>query len=384
MNLLISSIPLPNNPFINLIMMEAILEDAPRIVLPDASERAGASSAHSRINIPLNLENWKHLEPELAQDLMWFHQHALDQKLGFESASECLNYDASTIFRVLKGTYTGSWGNVRASIRSYRKLFEQRGAIQKNQFVENGISRKIGAALNYAMANNSITLIDGESRMGKSEAARFWRDQNNHGRSVLTICPAFGGTKGLLRELAGNLGINKNLPALQMHESILRAFNEHRILIMDEAHRLLPTDRRSNPTNLEILRDIHDRTGAALALIATHRFNDQLKQMEYQFEQLLGRIGMPIRLQKAIPWADIGPIVRQYIARPTPALAEESVRIANEQGRLGVLVETLKVASQMAAKGKVPLEELHVFKAIALRQEMISGSPSKEQAKKTV
>src|SRR5581483_2650929 len=138
------------------------------VVSADKSLQAEASSAHSRINVPLNLDNWKNLPEHVVGELTWFHQHLLDHSLSWTEASQAIGYDRSTVFRVLKGTYEGSWQKIVQAIASYRKLDEQRGTIQKNEFVENSISRLIFAALDYALANNSITLIIGESRTGKT------------------------------------------------------------------------------------------------------------------------------------------------------------------------------------------------------------------------
>ena len=351
-------------------MSEAVVERNRVADLVSKSIQAEASSAHQRINIPLNLDNWKDLPEDVQGDLLWFHQHSLDGGMSLQDCAEALNYDTSTVFRVLKGTYEGSWANICRAIRSYRRLSDTRGTIQRQEFVQNGLSRLVWAALDYALANNSITLITGESRMGKSIAASQWRDANNHGRSVLVSAPAYGGTKSLLRDIAAAVGANRNQNTGQTHDSILRAFNRNRILIVDEAHRLLPGDRRSNPTNLEILRDIHDRTGAALALIATARFEVALKSSEYQFEQLLGRIGMPVKLPRKIKPEDFVEIIKQYVSRPGKDLMQVCEKIANERGRLGILVETLKVASRMARKARATLGEDHVFKAVRLRKQM--------------
>jgi DNA transposition AAA+ family ATPase len=339
----------------------------------DKSTQAEASSAHSRVNIPLVLENFKTLPPEQQELVVWFHQHVLDRKLTWPEAADALGYDNTTIFRVLKGSYEGSWVNVCKAIATFKKLVEARGTITRQEFVENSTSKLIWVALDYALVNNSITLIAGESRRGKSIACREWRDRNNHGRSVLVIAPAYGGAKALLRDIAQAVGVNRNLSAVQMHESILRAFNRNRILIVDEAHRLLPGDRRSNPTNLEILRDIHDRTGAALALVATQRFEAALRASEYQFEQLLGRIGMPVKLPREVKLADYIGIVRQFVRTPSKELLERVHKCVNGRGSFGILVESLKVASRIAAKAKSDITSQHVLHAFQLREAMSQG-----------
>lgn len=341
-----------------------------RVDLISKSDAATASSAHARLNIPLNLDNWKSLEPELVNDLTWFHQHCLDERLSLKEAGQAINYDGSTVFKVLKGIYEGNWANVQKGIASYRRITQERGTIQRNAFAETPLTRMIFAGLDYAMANNSITLIIGESRMGKSVSGREWKERNNHGRSVFVTAPAYGGTKALLSDITQAVGGNKNNSIVQIHQTILRAFNKNRILIIDEAHRLMP-GHRANPVNLEIIRDIHDRTGCAVALIATQRFDTELRKTEYMFEQLLGRIGMPVRLPRRLTEGAIEPILKQYFRQPSGKVMETSLQVANEMGRLGILVETLKVASRIATKGGDKLKEEHFFKALAIRKQMM-------------
>jgi DNA transposition AAA+ family ATPase len=349
-----------------------------------ASQQAEASSAHARINIPLNLENWKSLAPDVQAELLWFHQHLLDEGLDWKSACEALGYDRSVLFRVLKGTYEGSWKNVVSAVLSYRKILSERTLIQRTEFAENSISRLVWGGLDYAVANNSITLIEGESGIGKSVSGRKWKEDNNHGRSVYVIAPVIGGAKALLREICAAIGANKNQNVPQMLESIRRAFNKNRILIVDEAQRLLPTDRRSSPVMVEYLRDLHDRTGCALAFIATSRLSEQLKKMEYQFEQVLGRIGMPVRLPRKLSEKDFAPVIRQYVKVPSARLLSTCEAIvnarvldgdgANDLGRMRVLGEILKMASRIAAKDRAAqgvCADEHVFKAIALRKQMM-------------
>lgn len=338
----------------------------------DTEETAATATAEGRINIPINLHAWRD-RPATEQDLLlWFHQHILDEGLTWREAQEAIGYDRTTVFRILKGTYKAeSWDKAIRSIESYRKIATARGTITRAEFVPNGISRMVHAGLDYAVANNSITTIIGESRQGKTIAARAWATENNHGRTVLVTAPPVGGTKMLLRVIAAKCGINRTQSIVALAEGLHRAFNRNRILIIDEAHRLIPSDSRTlNPASLELLRDLHDQTGCALAFIATARFSERIKTGSYQFEQLIGRIGMPIRLPKTVSKKDVHPIITQYIPEPTPALLDTLITIANAPGRLGILSETLKVASRIAAKAKQPLTETHITRAVQVRKEM--------------
>jgi DNA transposition AAA+ family ATPase len=353
-------------------------ETTERAVPVSASEAAMASSAHARINVPLNLENWRELPIEddeerarVADLCAWFHNWLLESGVGWQKASAAIGYERSTIFRVLKGTYTGNWSEVARRIENCRKLAIERAAIKHADFAETPLTKLVTGALSYALANNSITTIVGESRMGKTTAARWWRDQNNHGRTIFVTAPTYGGPKALLREIAASLGINKNASLALMHESIIRGFNSNRMLIIDEAHRLLSQDRRRDATQLEIVRDIHDRTGCGLALLATERFDVELRKGTYQYEQVLGRVGMPVRLPREIHWASVKPLVVQYLAVVPDALKSELMKMANDRGRLGVVCETLKFASRIAAKEKTEITAETVQLAIATRRQMM-------------
>jgi len=347
---------------------------APAIDLPvSRSTAAEASSAHSRINIPLNLHNWHHLPQDQQDALVWFHQFILDQGYTYTEACEALGYERTTIFRVLKGTYEGNWENVVERITSFQRIAEERAQTKRGEFVETTLSRMVWAGLDYALANNCGASIEAESRMGKTVAAVAWRNAHNHGRSIYVIAPAYGGTKALLRDMASAVGVNKSQSAAQIHAGILRAFNRNRILIIDEAHRLLPGDRRSNPVNLEIIRDIHDRTGCAFALLATSRFASELRRLDYMFEQLLGRIEMPVRLPRRVQKQDVLPIMQQFVPSPSQEAMAAAVQVANEPGRLGTLVSALRVGSRIAARGKVRMVSEHFLKALAVRRQMLQG-----------
>jgi DNA transposition AAA+ family ATPase len=157
----------------------------------------------------------------------------------------------------------------------------------------------------------------------------------------------------------------------QVPKNILDTFG---LVIVDEAHRLMPGSTRTiNPANLEFLRDIHDQTGCGLALLATARFQAALEKGEYQYEQLIGRIGMPIRLPKQIKRRDTMQIIQQFLPDPSSDTIAKSMEIANAPGRLGILVETLKVASRIASKAGDPLSDEHFTKAIAIRTQMMTG-----------
>ena len=345
--------------------------------------QAEAASAHNRINVPMNVNNWRALPPQHQETMTWFHQHLLNEEISWKQIETLVPkgnkrgefYDRTTIYRVLNGIYEGSDDNVCGAIEDYRKLWNERRQIKKSTFVRNPVSDLIWGALDYALVANGITKITGESGQGKTVSAFGWMDieLNNHGKSVYVEAPVFGGNKGALRKICQATGHNQNQSIPQMIDAISRAFNPNRILIIDEAARLLPSDNRTHPKILDYLREIHDNTGCALALITTARFDDTLRDNHYMFEQVLGRIDMPVKLPKILDDHVWLPLVEQYIEHPSRRLKELCHEIANRPlgGRMRRLDKLLKFSSRIAATDGFPMEESHVFRAVKILQQMM-------------
>jgi DNA transposition AAA+ family ATPase len=328
---------------------------------------AQENGSQARLNIPIDKDNWKDLPADIQEELFWFHQYIIDERLSRSEAGQAISYDKSTVARILDGSYQGNWGSIAKAIRSFKKVVANRGQIQKSQFSPNSISKKIGEAFDYALANNTIAVVIGESGHGKTEGGKAWRDDNNHGRSVWVECPALGGVKGFVIEVATAVGHGKDHKnTLEIRNNILRAFNRNRMLIVDEAHRLIPISKDPNPQMIEFLREIHDRTKCGMGIIATARFDTQLRKGSYMYEQFLRR-AIICRLPRAVEKADVLPILTQYIKRPGSKVLDAAHSIANSLGSFGVLVEILKAASRDCSNGNRPMADQDFFKAIAHR-----------------
>lgn len=339
---------------------------------PDKTAAAEASSAHAAINVPINLENWRGIDTATADDLLWYHQHLLAEKIGWDQVKKTIGYDKSTVFRVLKGTYNGSYENVAERIRDYRTSLRQ---VKRSAFAPNRISRLISSACDYVVVSEGIVEIIGESGQGKTTCGEDWMHRHNSGRTTMVEVPPTGGHRGFLRAMCSRVGANKNQAVIQMESSILRAYNPRRVLILDEAHRLIPTDRRANPATVEFIRHLHDTTGVPVALLVTSRFDALLRKSEYMFEQFLGRIDLQVKLPAEMTADDYLPMVEQFIAEPSPKLQRLCEDICNTwPGRLRALNKLLKFASRIASKAGDTLADKHVHQALRWREKLQTGA----------
>lgn len=371
--------------------MKAPSLETPKIELPvTRSEAAEASSAHSRINIPLNLNNWKDLPADQVEQLQWFHQFILAEGKSWEQTENAIGYDKSTIFRILKGTYEGSWKNIAAAIKKYRadiaslqRLETMRGAIAKVVFAENRVTKRINWILDYTLARARSSLILGEGGIGKTVGAKQWSTDNNHGRSVFVECMPIGGAKGLLRQIAERVGVNKNLNMVQMLEAVTRAFNDTRILILDEIQHHVPQSPKAQPIALEMARRIKDLSGCGLAMFGTIRCDASLKAQPYLYEQIMRRAGKPYYLPDTFEESDILPIITQFFKRPSRQFVDVMIDWSNdrEAGRLNYLVDMITFASKIAHDSKKELTEEMVLAGHNLRVKRSHGDERKDGAK---
>jgi len=341
------------------------------------SAQAKAASAHSRINVPLNLHNWKDVDTKYHPDLLWYHQHILDQGMGYKEVEDSVPYNWNTVYKFLTGTSTGSYANFVTAIRAYRKVAEKRKSIQQQEFYHNSISKFVFSTLDYTFANNCMTLIVGESGMGKSTIIQAWRDANNHGASLYTDCPPAGGIKGFLRAIGHSVGVGDGtVPGLL--DAICRSVNPNRILLLDNMHRALPSDPRTAAKIFDTVQYIQEASGCAVAMSATARLDSFMRASTHMFEQITGRVGIPVYIPRNVKWSDIDGIVNQYIPRPSSKTKEHAMRIAGGDGHVRQLVERLKVASRIAANSGVDMTDDHFMTAIRIRHELASHNPNQK------
>ncbi|MBQ7251457.1 MAG: ATP-binding protein [Kiritimatiellae bacterium] len=287
-------------------------------------------------------------------------------------------YSSSVMSRVFRGEYAGNIANVVTALRRY--FDRKRHAVARASYVPNAITRRIHTTIAFEAANNEdIALIVGPSRIGKTAAAEAWVEANGErGSAVLVTCPPIGGTSELMRRICVAAGMRAatSLSASQMLAKIHGFFSPSRTLILDEAQRMVPAERRSSPRLIELVRDLHDAVKCPVVLIATARLEDQLAMSAYVHEQLIGRILAPLRISGDLAAADWQPIARQMVPDIGPAALEAlgGPAVVQSPQRLAALVHVLSIARRAAEKaGRAPNDD-DVLAAIKWRRANFAAS----------
>lgn len=315
--------------------------------------------------------------------ILAYHQQILaDRSYNWRRVKDEIGYDSSTMSRVFRGKYAGSYANIVLAIR--RHLENRKDAVSRASFVKNAIAKTIWNAMDYALANSTGALVIGPSRTGKTEAAKAYAESDSaRGKVVYYQVPPTGGVGALLSGLCRCVGASRKLIPAESLAAICRALGPTRILVIDEAHRMLGASAKSMARQLEVVRYLHDETRCAFALIATARFEDELVASRYMHEQLIGRISAPIRVGEKLRADDWRPIVDQFI----PGDLDKETLAALEQvvastGRVAALVHTLQLAQRDATLRHETPGAAHIARAIQWRRQKFNQAFFREPNQK--
>lgn len=299
-----------------------------------------------------------------------------DPAVSWDDVQAETGYSSSVMSRVFRGEYAGNIANVVTALRRYFDRKSDAGA--RASYVPNQITDRVHRTIRYAAANETIALVVGPSRIGKTAAASAYAESPPaRGSTALVTCPPVGGTRELLRRIAAAFGVRcTSSSATAAIAALHRHLSPARLLILDEAQRMVPADRRSSPRMLELVRDLHDATRCPMVLIATTRLEEQLAASAYVHEQLIGRIMAPLRISGELAPADWQPIARQLVPDIGPAALEAlgGPAVVQSPQRLAALVHVLSIARRAADKaGRAPNDD-DILAAIKWRRANFAAS----------
>ena len=338
---------------------------------PDLAVATSEVSAMT-IRVECRQDKLAFLPEDVRDPIVAFHSEILGNPgWNWKRVKESIGYDSSTMSKVFRGIYTGSYDNIATAISA----FYDRSAAEAapSELVHTPIVKTIWSAMDYARANHTGTLVIGPSRTGKTATALAYAAQRDKRRlpvCVYIACWPSGGVAAVRSALCRRLGIPTRLNPAIADEKIIAGIGRNRLLIVDEAHRLLGS--KSGSKCLDYVRAIADEVKCGFAILATVRFEDALLESAYMFEQLIGRIEAPIRVGEQIGPADWHPIAAQFFPDGIKALSPDTLRslerIANASGHFASIIHVMHLAQRDAAHRQEPLADSHVRKAIEWRR----------------
>ncbi len=273
--------------------------------------------------------------------------------------------------KVLRGLIRGNYeGNAS---RQLAKLEEQRQRVTaqasaamacSTQYIPTEIMQRVWNACDCAKAANLINMVVGVSQIGKTTAARAYRERYPETTLLVELMPK-PTMSGMLRDLAKALRLPgsscRSLSATQY--AVRAALSPRHLIIVDEAH--LALDRQQGADALDIVRRLRDLTGCGVVLLVTDLDGSKFTNSPHagQLDQLRRR-GLPEVLPETPTANDVALIWQAFqLPAPTPDI-ERTVHALARKNCFGTLLAIVRLAVAEARLNGAAVDLQHFSAAL--------------------
>lgn len=280
-------------------------------------------------------------------------------RFTFAQVSRETGLSTGVVSGFMNNKYTGD--NERVEKALTRWVNKQQSAAELPEpprFIETPTVKQIWTAFRYAHLTECIGVVCGNPGVGKSEAAREYR-RNNDNVWMITVTPSCSSVLECLTELAYELGMND---APRRKGPLARALRRRLdgtqgLVIIDEADHL-------GAETLEELRLLQEATRVGLVLMGNHRVYSNMTggNRTVEFARLFSRIAKRVAINKTKK-ADVTAIADAWniTGEKERDLLQQ---IAQKPGALRILSHSLRLAAMTAHGAGHEVSEGYIRKAL--------------------
>lgn len=291
----------------------------------------------------------------IAQQL---REHLAEKSISQLRVAKAIGLSAPVISQYLSDTYKGDTAAVETKIQQWLELEAQRAErpfLDPTGIIQTQAVTLITQALLVAVVRRDMVVITGPAGAGKTTTLQAYAKENTS--SILIEADPGYTAKDLFVELCDHL----SLPSKGTLHELLRRVVEKlkdsgRLIMVDEAEHL---PYRA----LELLRRVHDKAGAPLALVGMPRLRKNLQGDHNHFAQLWSRVGF-VKLVDLLGEKDEEAFVASRIGDVPEDVMDAIRKGCRHNAR--VLVKLLRWCSELCRLNKIPLSLEIVAKATEL------------------
>lgn len=270
-----------------------------------------------------------------------------DKRLSQAVLAKEAGLSAPTLNQWLAGKYPGDNENIDTKIRLWLEADQARRAAGSLMPVAPGFqalptSARVLAALAYAQMAGDIAAIYGGAGLGKTSACVQYQGSNPN-VWLVTMTESCGGLVSALQEISETLGLATAGGAREMSKRIARRVRgTNGLLLIDEAQHLgVPA--------LEEIRQIHDATGVAIALVGNEGVFSRMAggRGAERLDRLFSRVGKRLALRQSSE-ADVIGLVKAWGILDAKCHST-LIEVARRPGALRGLTKVLRLAAMNAA-----------------------------------
>ncbi len=267
-------------------------------------------------------------------------------KLERELAEMCLNPEWQ--FEAVSPWYFADMLNV---LRECQQQWIQ----EKSKVVVTALGKKVCDTLDYTLHSRSLSLVEGNARMGKSFSARAWCLQHP-GKARFVEVPAGNDDATFYRTISRGLGLGnflkyKSSEIRDKVESVLLTGDI--LLVLDEAQRLWPQGnyRYGFPGRITWVMAMAN-AGVPICMVSTPQFIMTQKVIEktgWNSAQLTGRIGHYEFLPSELETSDLIAVSRAVLPEASEAVLKALAIYARTSARYLSAVDSIAKRAQYIA-----------------------------------
>lgn len=313
---------------------------------------------------------------EAKQTLAWLISYAVDHNWTLGDMAAQAGVSARTMRSILKGTYEANAEPHLASLAALRARLAVEQTGEDLPFVETSLARYTMDLAEFTRRYHFSGILIGPTQWGKTEAVKEYA-RRHADKVVLVRCPVSASPTRLLYRIAKQIGAPPNLKQDEMIDRILRYLTPDHLLIIDEIHHVLRSDKMGMK-GVEQVRELRDMSGCGLLLTATPEFLAAMEDdpnWSGMLQQLSKRNACRVyRLPSVISTEDLRQVWEFYGFPEPDAGLRASVEAAAQESGYGVITKRMHLARIAASNAGVPVTWDYYLGAIKKLQDMEDGN----------
>ena len=314
----------------------------------------------------------KTASPRTAALLRWLYNHCLTKNISTKDVAELLiqpngkRYSEDSVYHALTGTRTeAQLTNFLDAVEQLEKIEREKSLITRVGFIKTNLTKKVWDICDAGRNFGKIMFIIGRSHIGKTTALKEYTNAQSQGSTIYFRAPSNGSATDTVHLLCRELNISVRGSNLDRKNRIYDSLNANSLLIVDEAHAYLTTGITLR--TIELIREIHDRTGCGVVFSATEVFQSEMENGDHK--KVLSQLKMRSLIQAKLPDRPNRKNLSDFAAHFGLAPAkDQALDLQTEIIRdysLGRWLSMIEGASKIAAKSKQKLEWSHVIQSHA-------------------
>lgn len=280
-----------------------------------------------------------------------------ENKWSLSKVATEIGISSTSLSRLLSGKYGANITTCIGMVQVFLVRYEEGRLVVAEPFVEIDAWRLINDGLNFAAKFHRVVTIVGNTHVGKTWAVREYqrRAQEAGGNHVVIFRVSSCGTPmAVASDLCRALGMEPKRRLYDMIVALKARITPRHLIVVDEIHQVALGNGYAGLRVIELLRELLDETGCAMALIGTNVWRQVLTSARGKTKDWLGWLdqmqvrGDPVVVPDMLSHKDTVALFNAYgLPEPDKETLGVVRQIMGDWG-LGRLAKTLQAAATAA------------------------------------